>query len=72
MIVSEIQAIEKKPGDVLRSQNSKSNLIVVHSPTLKATNMPLILVFVDLIGRDSIYIPKKLGDIPIAKPGTRD
>jgi hypothetical protein len=34
--------------------------------------MPFILVFVDLSGSDSNSVLKKLGDIPIAKPGTRD
>ena len=69
MAVSEMRAIEKKPGDPLRSQNNKINLVLVHSRTLEVTNIPYVLVFLDLIGSDSI---KKLGDIPIAKPGTRD
>lgn len=72
MSVTEIRALERKPCDVLRYQNSKLNLIIVHSRTLEVTNMPFILVFVDLSGSDSNSVLKKLGDIPIAKPGTRD
>jgi hypothetical protein len=72
MSVSELSAIEKKPCDALKMQDNKLNLIILHSWTLENIKMQFIPVFVDLLGNDSNNVLKKFGDIPIAKPGTRD
>lgn len=68
--ISEAIALEKKPSDSLRF---KQIMVILLQPRVLGYNiLPNILISVDALVNDSNNILKKLGDIPIAKPGTRD
>lgn len=70
MSVSEAIAIEKQSSNSLKI--TKIKVLLLQQKVLERTILPNILILIDTIGADSNMVLKIFGDIPIAKPGTRD
>jgi hypothetical protein len=63
--------VDKKPATENRGQKTQRLLIFLNNNTL-GSNMLCVIVYAELNFNDPNYTMKMFGDIPVAKPGTRD